>query len=112
MRITINTKNISDVAELQRALRSAAARLDADALTPGADFEVGNVRVQVADTTISDVRTFAHKYGFPVGKRGRYSAALADAWEVYSNAADKRSVVAEIKTRAAQARAAVEAVAV
>lgn len=107
MRIAINTKDIATAADLQRVLRSAAAKLDADALTPGADFEVGNVRVQVADKQVSDIRAFAHKFEFPVGSRGRYSKLLTEAWDIYSTAPDKRKVLSQVRKLAAEARGAV-----
>lgn len=109
MRITINTNKINTAADLQRALRSLAAKIDVDSIVPGADLEIGNVRVQVAEKQVSDIRAFALKFGFPVGARGRYSRALSEAWEVYSGAADKRTVVHKVKALAAEARGEVEA---
>lgn len=86
MRTTLSVKHATP-AELAKNLRSLAAKLDADALTPGADIVIGNTRVQVA-TQESDIRAWARaneaaliKQGIPpVRGRGRYSKALQDAY--------------------------------
>lgn len=82
MRTTLSIKHTSP-ADLAKALRSAAAKIDADALTPGADLKVGNVRVQVAESQESDIRAFARERGIPVGSRGRYSKELQDAYAAH-----------------------------
>lgn len=104
MRITINTNKINSAADLQRALRSVAAKIDPESIIPGADIEIGNVRVQVAEKQESDIRAFARKFEFPVGARGRYSKALTDAWELYSTSDNKRKTVHQVRKLAAEAR--------
>lgn len=107
MRSTLNIKHGS-AADLAKSLRSLAAKIDADALVPGADIVIGNVRVQVAVPQVSDIRAFARENGYPVGTRGRYSKSLIEAFEAH-----KREVAAEQKAARAAARAAKrEAVAV
>ena len=88
MRFTINTK-AQTPAELAKSLRSAAAKLDADAITPGADVTVGNLRIQVADKQVSDIRQFGIDNGFTVGARGRYSAELVGAFAAHQKAERK-----------------------
>ena len=104
IRIVTNFKadNATDVA---RTLRSLAAKLDAGALVPGADFKVGEARVQVAEKTESPERAFARKFGFPVGARGRFSPEVLHAFEIYNTAPDKRKVISQVKALAAEARA-------
>lgn len=87
MRTTLSVKHATP-ADLAKNLRSLAAKLDADALKPGADLVVGNTRVQVA-TQESDIRAWARaneaaliEQGIPpVAGRGRYSKALQDAYD-------------------------------
>jgi hypothetical protein len=69
MRTTLNIKH-SSPADLAKALRSAAAKIDADSIKPGADIKVGNVRVQVAEVQENDIRAFLRSQGLPVGSRG------------------------------------------
>lgn len=78
-RTTINLNS----ANLARDLRSLAAKIDAEDLTPGADFKIGNARVQVAVPQESDIRAFARERGIPVGSRGRYSKTLLDAFAAH-----------------------------
>lgn len=82
MRTTINISHTSG-ADLAKSLRSAAAKIEADLLTPGADLKIGNVRVQVAETQESDIRAFARAKGIEVGSRGRYSKELQTAYAAH-----------------------------
>ena len=89
MRTTVNIKHTSN-ADLAKHLRSLAAKLDADAITPGADLTIGNVRVQVATPQESDIRAWARANadklaakGITVGGRGRYSKALQDEYAAH-----------------------------
>lgn len=100
MRYTINTKAETNAA-LAKALRSAAAKLDAADLTPGSDVQVGNLRIQVAESQISEKRIWLAANGFEVGSRGRYSAAQDDAWEKHE-ARVQRAKDAAAKRRAAK----------
>jgi hypothetical protein len=70
MRTTINIKHTSG-ADLAKALRSAAAKIDAASIVPGADVKpTSNVRVQVAEVQENDIRAFLRSQGLPVGSRG------------------------------------------
>lgn len=89
MRTTLNIKH-SSPADLAKQLRSAAAKIDADALTPGADIVIGNARVQVAEQQESPIRAWARANadklaakGITVGSRGRYSAELIAEYEAH-----------------------------
>ncbi|UVG35078.1 Lsr2-like DNA bridging protein [Microbacterium phage Cece] len=110
MRTTLNVKHTSP-ADLAKQLRSLAAKIDADALTPGADLKIGSTRVQVAEKRESDIRAFARAQGIPVGSRGRYSAELIEAWEKHQRLtearreAGKKGAAARAAKRAAQAEA-------
>ena len=99
-RITINTK-VSSPSDLAKSLRSLAAKIDADALTPGADVTIGNTRVQVAETQESPIRAFARAKGIEVGSRGRYSKELLDAFAKHE-ARSQASKDAAAKRRAAR----------
>jgi len=102
MRTTLNIKH-SSPADLARALRSAAAKIDAGDITPGADITVGSVRVQVAVPQESEKRAWARANGYPVGSRGRYSKALEEAYAAHV-ASEKAARAAERKAaRAAKA---------
>ena len=104
MRTTLSIKH-STPADLSKNLRSLAAKLDADALKPGADLTIGNTRLQVA-TQESDIRAWARAneatltaQGIPpVAGRGRYSKALQDAYAAHLKAERKA------KREAAKAR--------
>ena len=87
-RITLNTK-VSSPAELAKHLRSVAAKLDAEALTPGADLTIGNTRIQVAEAQESPIRAFARAQGIPVGARGRYSKELQEKFAEHQRAERK-----------------------
>lgn len=103
-RYTLNTK-AQTPAELAKQLRSAAAKLDADALTPGADVTVGNIRIQVAGQQESPIRAFAREQGIPVGARGRFSQELLQAYADHLKAERKAKREAS-KARKAEAVAA------
>jgi hypothetical protein len=107
MRTTVNIKHTSN-ADLAKHLRSLAAKLDADAITPGADLTIGNVRVQVAEQQESDIRAWARANadklaakGITVGSRGRYSQALLDEYGHYL--ARRRRAKAAAETRKSNA---------
>ena len=97
-RFTLNIQ-ANSAADLQKALRSAAAKISADDLTPGADVKVGNVRIQVATPQVQDIRQFALDNGIPVGKRGRYSKDLQERYAAHLKAqrAEKRAAAAARK---------------
>lgn len=98
MRITINIKNHNNPADVRRALRSLATKITDEALEAGTITNVtDDVRVTVAESNISEIREFAIKFGFPVGKRGKFPSAVLEQWAVYDNAADKRKVAASIR---------------
>lgn len=110
MRTTLNIKHTSN-ADLAKHLRSLAAKLDADAITPGADITVGNVRVQVATPQESDIRAWARANeaklaakGITVGGRGRYSKALQDEYAAHL-ARVERAKASAAKRKAAKAEA-------
>lgn len=102
-RITLNTK-VTDPSDLAKHLRSLATKIDADALTPGAEVVIGNTRIQVAETQESPVRAFARERGIPVGSRGRFSRELLDAFAKHE-ARSQASKDAAAKRRAARAEA-------
>ena len=81
-RSVINIKH-SNPADLAKQLRSLAAKIDADAVKPGADFRIGSARVQVAESQESDIRAFARSQGIEVGSRGRYSQKLIEAYQAH-----------------------------
>lgn len=87
-RITLNVQ-ATDSVSLAKALRSAAAKLTAEDITPGADVKVGGVRIQVATPQVQDIRAFARENGIPVGTRGRYSKELIAAFEAHKRAERK-----------------------
>lgn len=97
-RTTINL-NSSNVA---RDLRSLAAKIEADALVPGADFKIGNARVQVAQVQESDIRAFARAQGLPVGSRGRISAEVQKAFKEHKAAERKAAREARAARKAAK----------
>jgi len=99
MRTTLNVKH-SNAADLAKHLRSLAAKIDADALTPGADLKVGNVRVQVAAQQESDVRGFLRSQGIPVGSRGRISQEHQDLYKAHLKAERKAKREASAARRA------------
>jgi hypothetical protein len=82
MRITLNVQAATP-ADLQKALRSAAAKITPEDITPGADVKVGNVRVQVATPKVADIRQFARDNDIPVGTRGRFSKDLQERYAAY-----------------------------
>ena len=84
-RITLNTK-VTSPTELAKHLRAVAAKLDAVALTPGADLTIGNTRIQVAEAQESPIRAFAREHGIPVGSRGRFSKELQEAFAEHKRA--------------------------
>ncbi len=94
-RITFSVVN-TPAAEIQRTLRSFAAKVDIDSLKPGADITLGNVRVQVSTPQLSDKRAWGIENGFAVGARGRYSAELTEAYNAAVKA-DKAAKAAERK---------------
>lgn len=104
MRTIVNIQH-SSAADLARNLRSAAAKIDAGDIVPGADFKVGNVRVQVAVPQESPIRAFARANGFPVGSRGRYSKELIEAFEAHEKAERKAAREARAARKAAKAEA-------
>ncbi len=85
MRITISTK-VSTPAELAKALRSAAAKLTVDEVVPGADLNVGGIRVQVAEQQEAPIRAWARSQGIEVGSRGRFSAELQQKFADFQKA--------------------------
>jgi hypothetical protein len=92
--INLNSKNLA------RDLRSLAAKIDADSLTPGADLKIGNARVQVAQVQESDVRAFARAQGLPVGSRGRISAEVQAAFAAHKKAERKAKREAQAARKA------------
>ena len=114
MRTTLSIKH-STPADLSKNLRSLAAKLDADALKPGADLTIGNTRLQVA-TQESDIRAWARAneaaliaQGIPpVAGRGRYSKPLQDAYAAHLKAV-KRAENKAKREAAAERKAAREA---
>jgi hypothetical protein len=84
-RITFSITN-TPASDIPRVVRSFAAKVDIDALKPGADVTLGNVRVQVAVPQESPIRAFARANGFEVGSRGRYSKTLIEAFEANQKA--------------------------
>ena len=81
-RSVINIKHINP-ADLSKQLRSLAAKIDADAVKPGADFRIGSARVQVAESQESEIRAFARANDIPVGSRGRFSRDLIERYEAH-----------------------------
>lgn len=81
-RSVINIKH-SNPADLAKQLRSVAAKLDAGDVIPGADFRIGNARIQVAETQESEIRAYARANGIAVGTRGRFSKDLLDAYAAH-----------------------------
>ena len=113
MRTTLNIKH-SSPADLAKQLRSAAAKIDAAALTPGADLIIGNTRVQVAVPEESDIRAWARANADalaaqgipPVAGRGRYSKALQDAYAAHLKTERKaKRDAAKARREAAKAEA-------
>jgi hypothetical protein len=102
MRSTLNIQH-SSAADLARALRSAAAKIELGDIVPGADITVGNVRVQVATPQESPIRAFARANGFEVGSRGRYSKALQEAYAAHEKAERKAKRDAAAARRAEKA---------
>lgn len=94
MRTTINIQSTAP-ADLARQLRSLAKKLDADALTPGADIRLDNMRVQVAAPQEHDIRAFARERGIPVGTRGRFSRELLKEYHAHQT----RSAVAKLAAK-------------
>ena len=76
--------------ELARTLRSLAAKVQVEDITPGADFVQGNVRVQVDTPQVSEKRAWLIAQKFEVGGRGRYTAEQDAAWEAHQKAERKR----------------------
>ena len=101
MRSTINVQ-FSSAADLARELRSLAAKVSADDITPGADFERGNARVQVHTPQESDIRAFARAQGISVGTRGRYSKELQEAYAAHLKAERKAAREARAARKAAR----------
>lgn len=116
MRTTLSVKHTTP-SDLAKNLRSLAAKIDAEALKPGADIVIGNTRVQVA-TQESPIRAWARAneaalilQGIePVRGRGRYSKALQDAYEAHLKA-EKRAANKAKREAAAERKAAREAAA-
>jgi len=94
-RITFSITN-TPADKIPAVLRSFAAKVDIDALAPGSDITLGDVRVQVATPQESPIRAFARANGFEVGSRGRYSKALQEAYAAHVKA-EKAAKTAERK---------------
>lgn len=105
-RSVINIKH-TDPKDLAKQLRSLAAKIDTDAVKPGADFRIGNARVQVAESQENEIRAFARANGIPVGTRGRFSADLIAKYDAHLKA-EKAAKRLAAKTRKA-AKALVDA---
>lgn len=106
-RVTINTK-ISTPEDLKALIRNLRS-LDPESLEPGADITLKNVRVQVADVQLSDIRAFALKYGFPVGSRGVISQTIKDAYAQFLDTPHKPAAISRARRQAREAREAVNA---
>lgn len=103
MRSTLNIKH-NTPADLAKALRSAAAKIELDQIVPGADIRVGAVRVQVAVPQENDIRAFARANGFKVGTRGVISNEVKAAF-----AAHQKAERARVRQERADRKAAREA---
>ena len=105
-RITLSTTQTAPE-QFARELRSLAAKVDAGALTPGADLKIGNTRVQVAVPQEDPIRKFAREQGIPVGTRGRFSKALIEAFEAHQKEERRKAREARAAKRAAKEAVAV-----
>ena len=79
-RITFSITN-TPAEDIQRTLRSFAAKVDIEALKPGADVTLGNVRVQVSTPQVNDLRAWARENGYEVGTRGVIADHIKEAFE-------------------------------
>jgi len=107
MRTTINIK-AETPAELKSALRSLAAKLNAEDFQAGADIKVGGARVQVSTPEVADIRQWARENGYAVGTRGRFSKELQEAYAAHLKA-EKARIAAEKRAAREAKREAVSA---